>query len=181
MGGDELGDGPALGVRALAAARLFVFAGVLIALVGLAAHEQGWPWLTSSLGPTAYVFLAHPQSETSKLGNALIGHGIAIACGLFSLAVFGLWTHPSIPDQHGHTTLTQLAACAVAIGLTLGLLELLNKHHAPAGATTLLIATGISRPYTPLYGLLIGLGVVIALSPLLTRLPFGRQAAASEN
>jgi hypothetical protein len=54
------------------------------------------------------------------------------------------------------------------VGLTLFLLHVLDGHHAPAAATALLIASGIARPGPPLYGLLTGLALVLAIAPLLT-------------
>lgn len=168
-----------LAERALNGTRFLLLGGVLIGAAGVAAHFQGWPWLQTTLGPTVYVFVAHPHSESARLHNAIGGHAVAIGAGLFSLAVFGLWHHPSVPATH-HTLLTQMGASALALALTLFFLELLDVHHAPAGATALLISTGIARPYHPLYGLILGLALVIALGPLLARFPFRREAVAEE-
>ena len=62
--------------------------------VGIAGRWLAWPLLTSTVGPTAYVFAAHPHSEAARFRNALIGHGVAIACGLGALALFGLVAVP---------------------------------------------------------------------------------------
>jgi hypothetical protein len=93
------------------------------------------------------------------------------------LAVFGLWHEPSV-IQLGHTTSAQVAAAALAVALTVASLEIIGTHHAPAAATSLLIATGLARPGRPLYGLLLGLVIVLVLAPALARLPGGRAQTA---
>lgn len=123
--------------RARAALRLLLLGTLVLFVVGVASRFIQWSLLTAALGPTLYVFLAHPDSETARLRAAVIGH---------------------------------------AVGATLGILELTNTHHAPAASTALLVATGLARPGAPLYGLLIGLAGVIALGPLLGRVPLGRAA-----
>jgi hypothetical protein len=153
----------------LVAARYFALGALLLVAVGIGGHFLAWPWLTSTLGPTAYLFLIHPETQTARLRNAVIGHTIAVAAGLFALAVFGLWTYPATTVM-GFATLPQVGAMAVAGGMTLGLLELVGAHHAPAAATTLLVASGIAAPTTPLYGLLVGLGVTFVLGPLLGKI-----------
>ena len=159
--------------------RLLGLGGCMLAGIGVAGHFIAWPLLTTTLGPTLYVFLAHPKSETARLRSAIIGHGTAIAVALASLAIFGLWTHPSI-SAVGHASLHQAAAAGLAVGLTLAILQAVGYHHAPAAATALLISTGIAAPGKPLFGLLIGLAVVIALGPVLGKVPFGRIRIAHE-
>lgn len=161
--------------RARAALRLLLLGTLVLFVVGVASRFIQWSLLTAALGPTLYVFLAHPDSETARLRAAVIGHAVALATALGALALFGLWGHPSV-DAVGFSTLRQAAAAGLAVGATLGILELTNTHHAPAASTALLVATGLARPGAPLYGLLIGLAGVIALGPLLGRVPLGRAA-----
>jgi hypothetical protein len=163
-------------LRAAVAVRYLVLTGALVAVVGVVAHWLAWPLITSAVGPTAYMFVAHPESETSRFRNALIGHAVAVGAGLGSLYAFGLLHHPSVSAM-GAPTLSQAAAAAVAAGVTLGVLELVGSHHAPAAATALLIATGLAKPGAPLIGLVLGLAVVIAVGPLTGRLPLARRAS----
>jgi hypothetical protein len=172
---------PALPYRLAAGVRNLVLAGTVITAEGVGAHFLGWALLTATLGPTAYVFVAHPSSATARLRNAVIGHSAAVAAGLFALAVFGLWSSAHTVKT-GHLSLVQVGAAGLALGLTLLVLEVANSHHAPAAATSLLVASGLARPGPPLYGLLIGLAGLILVGPLLARLPvlphgLGRTAA----
>ncbi|MFC8521000.1 HPP family protein [Streptomyces sp. NPDC057257] len=152
--------------------RLFVLSAVLLAGVGTVGHAIGLVALTTTLGPTAYLLLAHPETEAGRVRSALVGHAAATAAGLACLAAFRLWNHPSIARQ-GHDTARQIGAQAIAVGLTLLLLHLFHAHHPPAAATALLIASGIARPGAPLYGMLTGLALVLTLAPPLALLTSG--------
>lgn len=151
---------------------------LLVGAVGLAGRFLAWPLLTSTVGPTAYVFAAHPRAEVSRFRNALIGHGVAIGAGLGALTAFGLRHHPSVTAAGG-PSYRQVAAAAVAVGVTLLVLEVARSHHAPAAATALLITTGLAMPGRPLGGLVLGLAIVIVLGPVLGRWPFGRAESSA--
>jgi hypothetical protein len=155
--------------------RLFALSALLLAGVGAIGHLIAWVALTTTLGPTAYLLLAHPESVTARLRSAVTGHTVAIAVSLACLAVFGLWSHPSVAEQH-HDTAPQIGAQALAVGLTLFVLHMSDTHHAPAAATALLITSGITRPGPPLYGLLVGLALVLAIAPLLAAATSSRTA-----
>lgn len=156
--------------RAALALRYLLLSGLVIGVVGLAGHWVAWPILTSTLGPTAYTFVAHPESETSRFRNALIGHSAGLGVGLGVLIVFGLLHCPPVSTT-GTLSFLQAAAAATAVGVTVAVLELTDSHHAPAAATALLVTTGQAKPRAPLIGLALGLAIVITLGPLIGRLP----------
>lgn len=166
-----------MGTSAGVAARLLLLSAATMAAIGVAGRFLSWPLLTATLGPTLYVFIAHPESEGARFRNSAVGHTLAVAVGLAMLAAFGLWSHPSVANM-GHPSLRQAGAAAASLGLTMLALHVTNSHHAPAAATTLLVATGLARPGRPLFGLLVGLAVLISLGPLIGRLPIGRRAMA---
>ena len=159
--------------------RYLLLTGVLVGAVGIAGRYLAWPLLTSTVGPTAYVFASHPDNEAVRLRNALVGHGVAIACGLCALAAFGLIRYPSISTT-GSPSAAQVAAAVLGVGLTIFLLELAGSHHAPSAATALLITTGLAAPGAPLIGLVLGLAVVIVLGALIGRIPLARRASDEE-
>ncbi|MCD2188130.1 HPP family protein [Actinomycetospora soli] len=168
--------------RLLLGVRLALLAGALVAAVGLAGWfardtALGGTWLTTTLGPTAYVVIAHPRSAMSRLRNGVIGHATAIVVGLGSFGAFGLWHAPSVAEIHVESP-TRVGAQAVALALTLLVLTLARAHHAPAGATALLISSGIAAPGAPLFGLVVGLAIVLAAAPVLARLPVERDDTA---
>ncbi|MET8637629.1 HPP family protein [Streptomyces sp. NPDC004680] len=142
--------------RLRSGARLLALAVALIAGVGAVGQAIGWVLLTTTIGPTAYLLLVHPQSESARLRCCLLGHACATASGLVCLAAFGLWHHPSAIELH-RDNWRQIAAQTLAVGMTILLLVLLNANHPPAASTALLIASGLARPGPPLYGMLTGL------------------------
>jgi hypothetical protein len=141
-------------------------AGAALALVGVIDRFGHWPLLTATLGPTAYLFAAHPNEESARRRNAIVGHGIAILSALAALAIFGLWNEPS-EALLGHVQLTQAFATGAALAATLLILEIIDCHHAPAAATAVLITTGLAHPGRDLLALVCGLALLILLSPLL--------------
>jgi hypothetical protein len=157
-------------VDLLSAARYLALTGLLVGVVGLVGRWLAWPLLTSTVGPTAYLFASHPTTEPARFRNAAVGHSVALGVGLAALIAFGLLHHPSV-SATGRPTWDQVAASAVAVGVTMSVLELLHSHHAPAAATALLITTGLAKPGAPLIGLVLGLAIVITLGPLCGRWP----------
>lgn len=156
--------------RIAVALRIGLLSGAVVCVLGFADQYLSLPLLTATIGPTAYVFAAHPHSEVSRLRNALIGHSAGIGFGLLALVMFGLWNTPSAVAL-GHTNLSQDGACGVAVAGTLFLLHALHAHHAPAAATTLLVATGLAHPGKPLIGLIGGLAAVMLMIPVLAAMP----------
>lgn len=99
-----------------------VGAGLVIALL---AFMQQWQqlWLVAPFGATAVILFALPDSPLGKAKNVIVGHLLAAVIGLIFVHAFGL----------------TVWSLAVSVGLTIGLMVLLNITHPPAGATTLLI------------------------------------------
>ncbi len=80
-----------------------------VGAVELAGRFLAWPLLTSTIGPTAYVFAAHPNSEAARFRNALAGHSVALGCGLAALTIYGVMRYPSISTTES-PSLQQVAA-----------------------------------------------------------------------
>ncbi|MGW0086410.1 HPP family protein [Streptomyces sp. NPDC003393] len=165
---------PPFRTRLSAGGRLLFLSAALLMATGLIGHGIGWILLTTTLGPTACLLLAHPDRTGPRVRDAVLAHASATACGLACLAIFGLWDQPSALERH-HDTLPQLGAQALAVGVTLLILTLLCAHHPPAAATGLLITSGITRPGPLLYGMLTGLAIVICGSALLAKTRWHRK------
>ncbi len=65
-------------LRLKIAGRYLLLTGVLVGVVGVAGDWLAWPFLTSTVGPTAYVFTAHPGSEASRFRNVALGRTVAV-------------------------------------------------------------------------------------------------------
>lgn len=112
-----------------------------------------------SLGPTAFLLFHRPLSRAACPRNALVGHSLAILLGWLSLVLFGLTD--STPELKSGLTGARVAAAAFSIGLTSGLMVLLNVPHPPAGATTLIVALG--SIHEPRHFPLLMMGVALLL------------------
>jgi len=73
--------------------------------------------------------------------NAVIGHFVAIVAALGALGVFGLLDAPSAYVEG--VTLARVGAVAVSVAVTGGVLRLLRAAHPPAGATTIIVSSGL--------------------------------------
>lgn len=122
---------------------LFVFINGCLAIgimagVALLSDE---PFIFPSLGPTAFLFFYVPLAPVACPRNAILGHLTGVLAGWLSLAIFGL-RHAG-PALQSHVTTSRVAAAALSLGLTGGLMLLLRAPHPPAGATTLIVSLGI--------------------------------------
>ena len=108
-------------------------------VIGLLADITWLPYIFPSLGPTALMVFGHPLRRDSAPSHAIFGHGIGALSGYFALFVTGLLAVPF----SAHVAIPRVIAAAIALGLTAGATVLLHVEHAPAGATTLIVALGI--------------------------------------
>ncbi|HEX4204183.1 MAG TPA: HPP family protein [Ktedonobacteraceae bacterium] len=123
---------------------------ISIALLSLLAFITHSPFVFPSLGPTAFLLFFNPTTRPASPRNTIIGHLIGILAGYFSLVVTGLTNAP--PALSTGITVPRIIAAALALGLTSGLMVLLNTPHPPAGATTLIVALSIiSKPLDLVY------------------------------
>ena len=140
---------------------------VSIALVGLLATLTHQPWVFPSLGPTAYVIFAAPFAAESSPRNTLCGHGIGILAGLLALTVFGLSdARPDLEDL----TPERMGAVILALAVTLAVMTWVGVPHAPAGATTLIVALGLLHTTRHLVLMMVSVLVVVVAGHSINRL-----------
>lgn len=117
----------------------FVWGFAAMLLIGLAADLTQRPYIFPSLGPSAIMLFGHPLRRESSPKHTIFGHGIGALSGYFALAVMGLLGVPFST----HIGAPRIVAAAIALALTCAITILLRAEHAPAGATTLIVALGI--------------------------------------
>lgn len=124
----------------------FINGCVSIGLMSILALVTRSPFIFPSLGPTAFLFFYTPTSPTASPRNTVIGHGIGVVAGYFSLLVTGLTM--AGPALSVGVTWPRVIAAALSLGLTSGLMVLCKSPHPPAGATTLIISLGLlTKPW----------------------------------
>jgi CBS-domain-containing membrane protein len=122
---------------------LYTFLGGLltIALSGAIAWAVDEPLVFPSLGATAFLFFETPMAEVASPRNTLIGHYVGAAVALVWLFVFGLQDSPDALAE-GFSP-ARVAAVALSVGCTGGILRLLRAAHPPAGATTVIVSLSL--------------------------------------
>lgn len=109
-------------------------------VVGAIAAVTDRPYIFPSLGPTAIMIFGHPEARTSAPRYVLSGHAIGAACGYFALWAMHLG---NVPFSAAGISLQRAIAAAIALALTAFFMFAFRCEHAPAGATTLIIALGV--------------------------------------
>jgi CBS domain-containing membrane protein len=139
-----------------------------MALSGLWAWLLKEPLLFPSLGATAFLFFETPLAEVGTPRNAIIGHFTAIAAAVASLGIFGLLGEPSVYVQG--MTPARIGAVALSVGATGGILRLLRAAHPPAGATTIIVSSGLLATRGQILAVASGVVLVTVASWALNRL-----------
>ena len=150
------------------AAYTFIGSLFAIGLSGLWAYIVKQPLVFPSLGATAFLIFETPMAEVGTPRNTMIGHSIGIAAGVASLALFGLLDAPSV--YVSGVTLGRVGAIALAVALTGGVLRLLRSAHPPAGATTIIVASGLLAKPRQILDILIGVLLLTIAGWCLNRL-----------
>lgn len=128
--------------RLTRAAHVGLGAGLAIAVCSAIAAWTELPWVFPSLGPTAFLAFAAPDSPANHPRRVLLGHAIAVVCGAAAAFVCGVDASPAVLDR---VDLAHAGAVILALAATGGLTVLLDAEHPPAGATTLIVALGLLR------------------------------------
>ena len=139
-----------------------------IALSGLWAWVVEEPLLFPSLGATAFLIFETPMAEVGTPRNTIVGHAVGVAAGALSLVLFGLFNHPSVYVTG--MTPARIGAVALAVALTGGVLRVLRSAHPPAGATTIIVASGLLAKPHQLVDVLVGVLLLTAAGWALNRL-----------
>ncbi len=143
-----------------------VWAAVILAVVGAIGLVLHQPWLFPSLGPTAMLMLESPEDPSARFGNALVGHVVAVVVGLGALLGCGLYGQPSAPTAG--LSVRYVVAGVLSVAVTMLVLAIVHRPHAPAGATTLIVSLGILSTPADLASVLGAVVVVAGLSWLAT-------------
>lgn len=148
---------------------VYTFLGSLVAigLSGLWAFIVKEPLVFPSLGATAFLIFETPMAEIGTPRNTIVGHAVGILAGALSLAIFGLLNAPSV--YVSGLTLGRVCAMALAVALTGGVLRIIRSAHPPAGATTIIVASGLLHTPHQMLDVLVGVILLTAAGWCLNR------------
>lgn len=115
-------------------------------LLGLAAVAwvSGYPYLFPSLGPSAYALGASPSAATSQPQRVFGAHLFGVLGGLiaYHLLAPGL-SVVRLPPALSMDGLRLAGSAVLSLGLTTVAMLVTDLRHAPACATTLIVALGL--------------------------------------
>jgi len=111
----------------------------LVLLVALWVLRSEHMVIVASLGSTAFIVFAMPNSVTARARNVIGGHVVGLLCGALC-GMFAAW----ISDA-------ALFAYAVAVGLSMFLMVASDTEHPPASGTALGVAVSAGSA-TPWWG-----------------------------
>ena len=120
-----------------------------------------------SLGPTAFILFFSAMSVQAAPRNVFLGHLVGVLAGALALAIFGLTTAPPDLDL---VTWPRAGALTLAMCLTGALLIWLGIAHAPATATTLIVAFGLLHTASQLLVLMLGVVLLLVQALVINRL-----------
>lgn len=154
-----------------------IMGGILILIAGIIGLIAGQPWLFPSLGPTAYLQVENPGLPSARFYNTIVGHYVGIAAGLIGIAIFSLWTTPSVLVSH-QLLPAWVGAAAIAIFLTIIINMFLRSSHPPAAATTLLVSLGAFRTPSQISALIAGVLIIAVVGEILRRIRTGKNQSS---
>ena len=135
-------------------------------LLALLAHYLQEPFVFPSVGPTIFILFFTPLGLQAAPRNVLGGQLIGIVCGYLSLVIFGLTSAPvDIFDLTG----ARMGSAIVALSFTAALMVWLGLPHAPAGATTLIVALGLVHTLPHIAILFIAVVLVVVCAFVINR------------
>ena len=141
-------------------------AAVVIGLIGIFGQRAGYPWLVASLGPTVALQTTVPRLPMARPWNVVVGQLIGVGTGF--AAIYATDAAHAAPFLLGHAlAVLRVEAAALAIFLGITLEMAFGANHAPAAATTLLIALGVNPPtWTSVIALLCGIALIAVLGEM---------------
>ena len=118
-----------------------LLAALVVFVVILALNIDDDAVIMASIGATAFIVFAMPNSVTAKSRNVIGGHLVGLACGFIATLIpVPAWVNPSIG---------QAFLYALAVGLSIFIMVVTDTEHPPAAATALgIVIRGISLRVT---------------------------------
>lgn len=135
-----------------------------LAVLAGAARE---PFMFPSLGPTIFILFFAPLGVQAAPRNVILGQGLGLACGYFALLVFGL---SNAPADVFDLSWSRIGSVTLALTLTSALMVWSGFTHAPAGATTLIVALGLVHTLPHLGIMVLAILLVVAIAFIINRL-----------
>lgn len=120
--------------------------GLAILALGVFAWLTDLPLTFPALGPTAFILFATPTSESAAPRSVIVGHFSGMASGFAVWHLMSALAGGPVSPQTGGWPL--ILSASIALAVTCGLLVRLSCPHAPACASSLVVALGAVTDWT---------------------------------
>ncbi|MFC6837369.1 HPP family protein [Halomarina ordinaria] len=160
-------------VQFRAGVRASVVAAGLLTVLGAFAWASGLTGLFPSLGPSAYVLAVEPEAETSAPKRVVGSHAVGALAGFlaYHAVADGLTVvRPHVPWSAASMALA--ASGVLALAITVVVMEAADLRHAPACATTLIVALGLLTTATQAAVIVVAVVVLVVAQRLLFRVQY---------
>ncbi|RNJ25605.1 HPP family protein [Halosegnis longus] len=139
--------------------------------LAVVAWLSGLPFVFPSLGPSAYVLAVSPDADTSRPARVFGGHLIGLAAGLAAYHLLAPGLVLTTQPAAGSLASGRLAASAflAVVGTTAGMVAS-EYRHAPACATTLIVALGLLTTAREAVVVVLAVGALLATDAGLRRI-----------
>jgi hypothetical protein len=146
---------------------------VLIGVLGGFAWLVGEPLIFPSLGPTAYVMVVAPAASNHQPRLVIRGHLLGVGAGLVGYHLFA--SGVTLGATHLATsaaTLRLVVSAIFAMAVTSAGMIWSDINHAPACATTLIVALGLLETLQEGVTILAGVGILAIIEEGVKRAPY---------
>jgi CBS-domain-containing membrane protein len=142
---------------------MFVFTAGVTALgtITMMAYLTDLMLLFPPLGPSAFILFHTPLAETASPRNVVLAHTLALLAGLGSVALMGSISPDAAVDPAAGLNWANVAAIALAMGLSGMAMITLGCVHPPAAATALIAAMGFLNNMAQISGVLIAVIILV--------------------
>ena len=135
---------------------------LLIGVVGAFAWITGQPFIFPSLGPTAYVMVKAPEKPSHQSKAVISGHLIGIVAGLIGYHLFAGGVSLGVGFSARSWAILRIVVSGIfAMVVTSEFLLWADIDHAPATATTLLVALGLLQTLRDGFTILVAVIVLV--------------------
>ena len=124
-----------------------IFATVAIFIILLSLSIRDDAVIIASLGASTFIVFAMPKDISAKGTHIIGGHAIGLICGWLCALI----PHPAFL----HHTISSSLVCALAVGISIFIMVVVNAEHPPAAGTALGIA---------IYGLSLDIVIAVVVS-----------------
>ena len=109
-----------------------ILATIVIFIILLSLSIRDDSVIIASLGATTFIVFAMPKDISAKATHIIGDHTVGLICG----SLCALIPHPFFL----HHTIASSMVCALAVGLTIFIMVVINFEHPPAAGTALGVA-----------------------------------------